>query len=72
MAAKAVDLLMVLHQIDNLRGKVCGRCACYKRDCSVGQQRCRLNYLPAGPEDGCDEWIPRGAPVPDSPRDKCA
>lgn len=53
--ARTADLLSVLHQIDTLRGKVCGTCTHYDwRFPTHGF--CRQGYAPCGPDDGCDEW----------------
>jgi hypothetical protein len=55
------DFVSALHDIDAAKGRVC-------RDCAQGwtiragygdAQRCRKGYAPAGPGDGCDDWVVR-------------
>jgi len=52
------DLLTILHDIDRLRGKVCGSCNHYQRRGS-----CLRGHRPLGSDDGCDDWTP----IPESP-----
>lgn len=58
--ASTADLLTVLHNIDNLHGKVCATCNHWQRrgtDCN-GERigHCLRGHHPLGGDDGCDDW----------------
>jgi len=59
-----VDLLTVLHDIDNYKERVCATCHFYGQQ---GFKWCRKGYKPAagrdGRKDGCDEWNARLRPA---------
>ena len=62
MAIRTADLLTVLHQIDNLKGRYCRTCTFWERrklpnDALTIGGVCTRGHNPApGGYDGCDEW----------------
>lgn len=50
------DLLTVLHDIDRLRGKVCGTCNYWYAMPHLKAGSCRRGCEPYGWDDSCDDW----------------
>lgn len=52
------DLVRVMHDIDELKGRTCYVCA-FSVWNYIGSKRwmaCHFGYATAGPNDGCDDW----------------
>lgn len=57
------DWVTAFHDIDALKGRVCGQCAHgLVVKCWRDQVHCRKGYKPAGQDDGCDDWQPKHNP----------
>jgi len=53
---KTADLLTVLHDIDRMRGRICGSCRYYQRRFGPEIGSCLRGHRPLGHDDGCDDW----------------
>jgi hypothetical protein len=54
------NLVTAFHDIDALKGRVCGKCQHgLVVKCWRDQVHCRNGYKPAGQDDGCGDWQPK-------------
>jgi hypothetical protein len=60
------DLVTAFHDIDALKGRVCGKCKFMWRSGHLPGKPagivCRKAYRPADETDGCDDWQPKHNP----------